>query len=78
MIYFDPPYGIKFKSNWQVSTRKRECRRYKVQMVTPQPEQIKAYRDTWDRGIHSYLSYLRDRLTVARNCWLRVVVFCSD
>lgn len=66
MIYFDPPYGIKFSSNWQVSTRKREVSNTKAEDVTPQPEQVKAFRDTWELGIHSYLTYLRDRLTVAR------------
>ena len=66
MIYFDPPYGIKFSSNWQVSTRKREVGNTKAEDVTPQPEQVKAFRDTWELGIHSYLAYLRDRLTVAR------------
>ena len=66
MIYIDPPYGIKFGSNWQVSTRKRDVKDGKVEDVTRQPEQIKAYRDTWTLGIHSYLSYLRDRLAVAR------------
>ena len=65
-IYFDPPYGIKFKSNWQVSTRKTAVDDTKVEDVTPQPEQVKAFRDTWELGIHSYLAYLRDRLTVAR------------
>lgn len=65
MIYLDPPYGIKFSSNWQVSTRKREVGDAKAQDVTPQPEQVKAFRDTWELGIHSYLTYLRDRLTVA-------------
>ena len=65
-IYFDPPYGIKFRSNWQVSTRKRDVSDTKVEDVTPQPEQVKAFRDTWELGIHSYLAYLRDRLTVAR------------
>lgn len=65
MIYFDPPYGIKFGSNWQVSTRKREVSDTKAGDVTPQPEQVKAFRDTWELGIHSYLTYLRDRLTVA-------------
>ena len=64
MIYIDPPYGVKFKSNWQVSTRKREVEDVEED-VSPQPEQVKAYRDTWDLGIHSYLAYLRDRLTVA-------------
>ena len=66
MIYLDPPYGIKFSSNWQVSTRKREVSDTKVEDITPQPEQVKAFRDTWELGIHSYLTYLRDRLTVAR------------
>ncbi len=65
MIYFDPPYGIKFSSNWQVSTRKRDVSDTKAEDVTPQPEQVKAFRDTWELGIHSYLAYLRDRLTVA-------------
>ena len=66
MIYFDPPYGIKFSSNWQVSTRKRDVSDTKAEDVTPQPEQVKAFRDTWELGIHSYLAYLRDRLIVAR------------
>jgi adenine-specific DNA-methyltransferase len=65
-IYFDPPYGIKFGSNWQVSTRKRDVKDGKVEDATRQPEQIRAFRDTWKLGIHSYLAYLRDRLTVAR------------
>ncbi|MCY4569784.1 MAG: site-specific DNA-methyltransferase [Candidatus Poribacteria bacterium] len=64
MIYIDPPYGVKFKSNWQVSTQKREVEDVEED-VTPQPEQVKAYRDTWNFGIHSYLAYLRDRLTAA-------------
>ncbi|MDE3103312.1 MAG: site-specific DNA-methyltransferase, partial [Chloroflexota bacterium] len=67
MIYMDPPYGIKFGSNWQVSTRKRDVRDGKVEDATRQPEQIRAFRDTWQLGIHSYLSYLRDRLVVARD-----------
>ncbi|MBW2119863.1 MAG: site-specific DNA-methyltransferase, partial [Deltaproteobacteria bacterium] len=66
MIYIDPPYGIKFGSNWQVSTRKRDVKDGKAADVTRQPEQIRAFRDTWKLGIHSYLSYLRDRLVVAR------------
>ena len=66
MIYLDPPYGIKFGSNWQVSTRKRQVRDGKAEDVTRQPEQVKAFRDTWELGIHSYLAYLRDRLVVAR------------
>ena len=67
MVYVDPPYGIRFGSNWQVSTRKRDVRDGKDTDVTRQPEQIKAFRDTWELGIHSYLAYLRDRLTVARD-----------
>jgi adenine-specific DNA-methyltransferase len=65
-IYLDPPYGIKFGSNWQVSTRKRDVRDGKAEDATRQPEQVRAFRDTWELGIHSYLSYLRDRLVVAR------------
>ncbi|MFO0901078.1 MAG: site-specific DNA-methyltransferase, partial [Pirellulales bacterium] len=65
-IYFDPPYGIKFGSNWQVSTRKRDVKDGKVEDATRQPEQIRAFRDTWRLGIHSYLAYLRDRLVTAR------------
>jgi adenine-specific DNA-methyltransferase len=66
MIYIDPPYGINFGSNWQVSTRKRDVKDGKAQDMTRQPEQIRAFRDTWKLGIHSYLAYLRDRLTTAR------------
>ena len=66
MIYMDPPYGIKFGSNWQVSTRRRDVKDAKAQDVTRQPEQIRAFRDTWEFGIHSYLSYFRERLTLAR------------
>jgi len=62
--YIDPPYGIKYGSNWQVSTRKRDVKDGKLLDVTRQPEQIRAFRDTWKIGIHSYLSYLRDRLPV--------------
>jgi adenine-specific DNA-methyltransferase len=65
-IYIDPPYGIKFGSNWQVSTRKRDVRDGKDTDLTRQPEQVRAYRDTWELGIHSYLAYLRDRLVAAR------------
>jgi len=67
MIYFDPPYGIKFGSNWQVSTRKRDVKDGKAEDTTRQPEQVKAFRDTWQLGIHSYLAYLRDRLVTARD-----------
>ena len=67
MIYFDPPYGIKFNSNFQWSTNSRDVKDGKPEHITRQPEQVKAYRDTWRDGIHSYLAYLRDRLTVARD-----------
>ena len=67
MVYLDPPYGINFNSNWQVSTRKRDVRDGKAEDATRQPEQVKAFRDTWKLGIHSYLAYLRDRLGVARD-----------
>lgn len=66
-IYIDPPYGIKFGSNWQVSTRKRDVKDGKAEDATRQPEQVRAFRDTWKLGIHSYLAYLRDRLVVARD-----------
>ncbi len=66
-IYIDPPYGIKFNSNWQVSTRSRDVKDGKLDQISREPEQIKAFRDTWRQGIHSYLTYLRDRLTVARD-----------
>ncbi|MGC4815606.1 site-specific DNA-methyltransferase [Micromonospora sp. DT228] len=66
MIYLDPPYGIKFGSNWQVSARKRDVKDGKLEDATREVEQIKAFRDTWEYGINSYLTYLRDRLTVAR------------
>jgi adenine-specific DNA-methyltransferase len=66
MVYIDPPYGIKFGSNWQVSTRKRDVKDGKAEDAVRQPEQVKAFRDTWKLGIHSYLAYLRDRLVAAR------------
>jgi len=66
-IYLDPPYGIKFGSNWQVSTRKIDVTDGKAEDATRQPEQVRAFRDTWKLGIHSYLAYLRDRLKVARD-----------
>ena len=66
-IYFDPPYGIKFNSNWQVSTQSRDVKDGKQQDISREPEQVKAFRDTWKDGIHSYLTYLRDRLTVMRD-----------
>lgn len=66
-IYFDPPYGIKFNSNFQWSTTSRGVKDNKADHITREPEQVKAFRDTWRDGIHSYLSYLRNRLTVARD-----------
>jgi len=66
-IYFDPPYGIKFNSNFQWSTTSRDVKDGKAEHITREPEQVKAFRDTWRDGIHSYLTYLRDRLTVARD-----------
>ena len=66
-IYFDPPYGIKFNSNFQWSTTSRDIKDGNAGHITREPEQVKAFRDTWRDGIHSYLTYLRDRLTVARD-----------
>ncbi|WP_141440773.1 site-specific DNA-methyltransferase [Vreelandella titanicae] len=66
-IYFDPPYGIKFNSNFQWSTTSRDVKDGNTNHITREPEQVKAFRDTWRDGIHSYLTYLRDRLTVARD-----------
>ncbi len=66
-IYFDPPYGIKFNSNFQWSTTSKDVKDGKAEHITREPEQVKAFRDTWRDGIHSYMTYLRDRLTVARD-----------
>ena len=66
-IYIDPPYGIKFNSNFQWSTTSRDVKDGNRNHITREPEQVKAFRDTWRDGIHSYLTYLRDRLTVARD-----------
>ena len=66
-IYIDPPYGIRFNSNFQWSTTSRSVRDGNPAHITREPEQVKAFRDTWRDGIHSYLTYLRDRLTVARD-----------
>jgi adenine-specific DNA-methyltransferase len=66
-IYFDPPYGIKFNSNFQWSTTTRDVKDGSADHITREPEQVKAFRDTWRDGIHSYLTYLRDRLEVARD-----------
>jgi adenine-specific DNA-methyltransferase len=66
-IYFDPPYGIKFNSNWQPSTKSRRVEDTKQSSVSREPEVIRAFRDTWKDGIHSYLNYLRDRLVVSHD-----------
>lgn len=66
-IYLDPPYGIKFNSNFQWSTTSRDVKDGAKDQITREPEQVRAFRDTWRDGIHSYLTYLRDRLTVARD-----------
>ncbi len=65
-IYFDPPYGIKYGSNWQIKLNNRDVKDGNDEALTSEPEQIKAFRDTWELGIHSYLSYLRDRLLIAK------------
>ena len=65
-IYMDPPYGIRFNSNWQPSTKSRDVKDGQLTSLTREPETIRAFRDTWKDGVHSYLSYLRDRLKVAR------------
>ncbi|NBJ15721.1 MAG: site-specific DNA-methyltransferase [Dehalobacter sp. 4CP] len=66
MIYIDPPYGIKYGSNFQPFVNKRDVKDGKDEDLTAEPEMIKAFRDTWELGIHSYLTYLRDRLLLAR------------
>lgn len=67
MIYLDPPYGIRFGSNWQASARKRDVKDGKLEDIAREAEQIKAFRDTWELGIHSYLTYLRDRVQMAKD-----------
>ena len=66
-IYFDPPYGISFGSNWQVSTRKTKVEDGKILAITREPEQVKAFRDTWKDGVHTYFTYIRDRLLSGRD-----------
>lgn len=66
-IYFDPPYGIKFNSNWQPSTKSRDVKDGKEDSISREPEVVRAFRDTWKDGINSYLSYLRDRLSIAKD-----------
>ncbi len=65
-VYIDPPYGIKFNSNFQWSTQTRDVKDGNAAHITREPEQVKAFRDTWENGVHSYLGYLRDRITAAR------------
>lgn len=65
-IYFDPPYGIAYNSNWQIKMNDMDVTDGKDEMITGEPEMIKAFRDTWELGIHSYLTYLRDRLIIAK------------
>jgi len=67
MVYFDPPYGIKYGSNFQPFTNKRDVKDGNDGDLTAEPEMIKAFRDTWELGIHSYLTYLRDRLLLAKD-----------
>ena len=66
MVYIDPPYGVKFGSNFQPFVRKRDVTHNDDEGLTREPEMVKAYRDTWELGLHSYLTYLRDRLLLAR------------
>lgn len=66
MMYFDPPYGIKYGGNWQIKLNNRDVKDGNDEALTGEPEQIKAFRDTWELGIHSYMTYLRDRLLIAR------------
>lgn len=79
MIYIDPPYGVKYGSNWQVKLNNRDVKDGQDESLAGEPEVIKAFRDTWELGIHSYLSYLRDRLLVAKelltesgSCFLQI------
>lgn len=67
MIYMDPPYGVKFGSNFQPFVRKRDVKHNEDEDMTREPEMVKAYRDTWEMGLHSYLTYMRDRLVLARD-----------
>lgn len=78
-IFFDPPYGIKYGGNWQIKINERDVKDGNDEALTGEPEQIKAFRDTWELGIHSYLGYLRDRLLIAKellsesgSCFLQI------
>ncbi len=75
MVYFDPPYGIKYGSNFQPFVNKRDVKDGKDEDLTSEPEMIKAFRDTWELGIHSYLTYLRDRLLLAKELLMKAEVF---
>lgn len=75
MIYIDPPYGIKYGSNFQPFVNKRDVKDGKDEDLTQEPEMIKAFRDTWELGIHSYLTYLRDRLLLARELSNQMDIF---
>lgn len=84
MMYFDPPYGIRYGSNFQPFVNKRDVKDGKDEDLTQEPEMIRAFRDTWELGIHSYLTYLRDRLMLARdllteirNIWNRCTILFS-
>ncbi len=79
MVYIDPPYGIKYGSNFQPFVNKRDVKDGKDEDLTQEPEMIRAFRDTWELGIHSYLTYLRDRLLLARELAARIgIVLRSD
>jgi adenine-specific DNA-methyltransferase len=67
MIYIDPPYGVKFGSNFQPFVRRRDVKHNEDDSITREPEMVQAYRDTWELGLHSYLTYMRDRLATARS-----------
>ena len=66
MIYMDPPYGVKFGSNFQPFVRRRDVKHNDDEDMTREPEMVQAYRDTWELGLHSYLTYMRERLLLAR------------
>ena len=66
MVYIDPPYGIRYGSNFQPFVNKRDVKDGKDEDLTSEPEMLRAFRDTWELGIHSYLTYLRDRLQLVR------------
>jgi hypothetical protein len=78
MIYIDPPYGIKYNSNWQIRLNDRNVKDGDDASLSGEPEVIKAFRDTWELGIHSYLSYLRDRLLVAKELLTERFVLRAD